>query len=84
MTRISQLFGYLHLEYSQYYIPTQELIGNGRVTWVPDMSPGTPEWNLQNVPADNVHLIGRHAQWSRKILSHHAYEQTIKILEQKL
>ena len=84
VTRISQLFGYVHFEYSQYYIPTQELVGNGKVTWVPDTYPDTPEWDLQDVPANNVHLIGRHAQWRRKILSHDAYEQTIEILEQKL
>ncbi len=84
MTRVSQLFGYVHFEYSQYYIPTQELIGNGKVTWVSDTYPATPEWNPQDVPADNIILVGRHAQWNRKILSHHAYEQTVKILEQKL
>ncbi len=84
ITRVSQLFGYIHFEYSQYYIPTQELIGDGKVTWVPDTYPDTPEWDLQDVPANNVHLIGRHAQWNRKILSYHAYEQTIDILEQKL
>ena len=84
MTRISQLFGYLHLEYSQYYVPTQELIGNGIVTWVPDTYPDTPEWDPQDVPADNVILVGRHAQWDRKILSHHAYEQTVKVLQEKL
>ena len=85
ITRISQLFGYIYVEYSQYYIPKQELVGTaGKITWVPDMSPGTPEWDPQDVPADNVILVGRHAQWSRKILSHHAYEQTIKILQEKL
>ncbi|KKL59409.1 hypothetical protein LCGC14_2215610 [marine sediment metagenome] len=84
MTRISQLFGYIHMEYSQYYTPKQELIGNGKVTWVQDTMPDTPEWDPQDVPANNVHLIGRHAQWSRKILSHDAYEQTVEILEQKL
>lgn len=84
MTRISQLFGYLHLEYSQYYVPNQELIGDGKITWVPDTNPDTPEWDPQDVPADNVILVGRHAQWSRKVLSHNAYEQTIKILQGKL
>jgi hypothetical protein len=64
----------VHQEYAPDYDPNNRIPDNGRLTWAQDTHPDTPEWDLSDVPAKNVMLIGRHAQWSRKILSHHAFD----------
>ena len=84
IVRMSSLFGYIHLEYSKDYIPKTELVGDGQITWVPDTLPDTPEWDLADVPAKNVFLIGRYAQWKRKVLSHDAYAEVQSILVEAL
>ncbi len=84
IVRMSSLFGFIHNEYSKDYIPDIALIGAGQVTWMTDTLPDTPEWDLGDTPADNVYLIGRHAQWSRKKLAHHAFDDVIEILEKIL
>ena len=81
MVRLSSLFGFIHNEYSSKFTPSKELIGPGTVTWVKDLHPDTPEWDLEDTPSDNVFLIGRHAQWSRKKLAHHAFDDVIAILD---
>lgn len=80
-TRMSSLFGFIHNEYTKDFSFKKELIESGQVTWAIDSNPGTPEWNLEDTPADNVYLIGRHAQWSRKKLAHHAFDDVIAILD---
>ena len=84
MVRMSSLFGFIHCEYGKDYIPRVELIESGKVTWARDLAPDTPEWDPEDTPAENVHLIGRHAQWSRKKLAHHAFDDVIAILEKIL
>lgn len=81
--RMSSLFGFIHNEYAQNYIPKMELVGeNGRISWVPDFLPDIPPVvGLRDVPADNVILVGRWAQWDRKILSHNAYSQVLEVLQ---
>lgn len=85
IVRMSDLFGYVHNEYISGYIPKMELVGKeGRISWASDLIPGLMQmWDPKDVPADNVVLVGRWAQWSRKILSHDAYGQTIRALEEK-
>lgn len=80
IVRISNLFGFVHNEYGKNYIPSMELVGSGQITWVRDMPPDTPEWDPEDTPADNVYLLGRFAQWSRKVLSHNAFENVTDIL----
>lgn len=84
MVRMSSLFGYVHWEYSKDYIPKVELLGSGRVTWATDTMPDTPEWDPRDTPASNVTLLGRWAQWSRKILAHDAHYETTRVLEKIL
>jgi hypothetical protein len=79
--RISYLFGYIHTEYSTEYIPKVELIASGKVSWVSDTIPSAPQWDPEDVPADNVTLIGRFACWSRKVLSSDAYDITTDVLK---
>ena len=74
IVRMSSLFGYIHNEYAPDHVPMPALVDNGNVTWAQDTHPDTPEWDLTDVPAENVMLVGRHAQWSRKVLSHHAFD----------
>lgn len=86
IVRMSNLFGYIHNEYAPGYIPKMELVGaDGQITWATDISPNIAySWDPTDVPADNVILVGRFAQWDRKVLSHHAYAQTLEILEKNL
>jgi hypothetical protein len=80
---MSNLFGHVHLEYAKDYIPKKELVGDGKVTWVPDTLPDSPEWDPTDVPSANIVLSGRFAQWKRKVLSHEAYDQTKKAIEER-
>jgi hypothetical protein len=82
--RTSRLFGRVHLEYPSDHIINQDILGDGILCYAPDTRPDTPEWDPTDVPAKNVHLIGRHAEWNRKILSHDAYSKVLKILEEVL
>ena len=79
--RISYLFGRFHTEYPSDHIINQDIIGDGILCYAPDTRPDTPEWDPTDVPAKNVYLIGRHAEWNRKVLSHDAYEKAKSIIE---
>ena len=83
IVRMSYLFGHVHLEYAKDYIPKKELVGDGKITWVPDTLPDSPEWDPTDVPSENIVLSGRFAQWKRKVLSHEAYDQTKKAIEER-
>jgi len=80
--RMSNLFGFLHTEYSKDHIVNADLLDGGTVQWVRDTYPDTPEWDAFDVPADNVVLVGRWAQWKRKVLAHNAYETTMAVLKE--
>lgn len=80
--RSSCLFGYIHNEYSKFHVPSIEIAGeHGMINWVYDLFPDTPTWDPYDAPAENVTLVGRAALWDREVLSHHAYAQTLEVLE---
>jgi len=79
--RTSRLFGRVHLEYPNDHIINQDITGDGVLLYAPDTRPDTPEWDPLDVPSKNVYLIGRHAEWNRRVLSHNAYEKAKSIIE---
>jgi len=82
IVRLSKLFGFVHAEYGKDYVLKQELVGDGKITYVPDTWPNAPIWDPSDVPAKNVILVGRFAQWDRKVLSHNAYEFVLTKLQE--
>jgi hypothetical protein len=69
--RASYLFGWRSVELRERV----ELLNpyeKGVSGW--KLHPGTPRWTT--APAKNVILLGRFAQWDRKLLSHQAYRTT--------
>ncbi len=71
----------LSLEYPKDFPTTEDLL-YWTFSSVPDLPPETSDWIKG--PASNVKLVGRFAQYNRKILSHHAYDRVLKLLKRSL
>jgi hypothetical protein len=82
IVRTSLLFGYLYREYVSSVKFSKDQYDQYHCGYFPDLHPETPEWDIYDVPADNVVLLGRYAEWSRKVLSHEAYQKTLEILKE--
>jgi hypothetical protein len=76
IVRVSILFGCIHYEYSTK-VPATEIDPTGHFM---DMHPNVREWSYR--PRNNVHYIGRFAQWKRHMLAHEAYTSTKEILKE--
>jgi hypothetical protein len=76
IVREAQLFGNHFLEFPKGINQEQILshwpmdMTGYKVSMLKDLDPRTKPWQQ---PKGNIRLIGRWAQWDRKILSHHAY-----------
>jgi len=68
----------LSLEYPKEFPITSDLI-YWTFSSVPDLPPDTKPWTKG--PSPCVELVGRFAQYDRKMLSHHAYDRTMKLLK---
>ncbi len=77
--RCSYLFGHLFYEYpagAEIEVPQ-----GWQKRLQPDMHPKTKPWKKAPYPeVPNIHLVGRYAQWNRKMLSHDSYWRTFGIL----
>jgi hypothetical protein len=73
-------FGFMHVEFPAEAIPNPSHWPGH--TWrtfkYPDMHPRTKSFTTP--PASNVVLLGRHARWDRRLLSHSAYQETLMAL----
>ena len=80
-TRIAFCGNTISVEYPKTFPVTENLLF-WSFSSVPDLPPETKRWTKG--PADNVKLIGRFAQYDRKMLSHHAYKKTLRLLKRRM
>jgi len=76
--RISKLFGHIYTEYPMSWKPDN--MTSGTWGWQPEIPPTAKPWPLDQVPAPNVHLIGRYAQLERHFQSNQAYVRATELL----
>lgn len=82
IVRYSFLFGHRYVELVPDTLRYLEYLGvKHQVSYFNDIHPDVAPWDETDVPAPNVRLLGRYAKWSRKVLAHESYTETIKILE---
>lgn len=75
--RASMLHGNLFIEMSPktdaYFIDLMREVYLSEIFTMADIAPWIEPWDPTDVPAPNIHLIGRFATWNRKVLSSDAY-----------
>lgn len=71
----------LSVEYPKTFPSTIDLLP-WTFSSMPDLPPTTKRWTKG--PASNVELIGRFAQYDRKMLSHHAYGRVMRLLKRSI
>lgn len=78
--RISYLFGYGYVEFPKDNTLELGATSKGKIVYLEDLHPDIPN-DFEEVLPDNVFMVGRKAQFSRKMLSSDAYARTMEILE---
>ena len=85
VVREAQLFGNHFLEFPKGLTQEHDLeewpidLKGYKVVMLKDLDPRTKPWHQ---PKGNIRLIGRWAQWDRKILSHDAYGIVQKMIQE--
>lgn len=83
--RFSKLFDDYYMEFpSKFDLKDMYHYNNATSTYgtFQDIAPDMPSKPVLHSPAENVYLMGRYAEWERKLLTHQAYAKTFQILSQ--